>query len=82
MLAAPVSPVQGSSSVPTEGLPVPVFLSVLPSGVLSSLVSSSSESGLILRQAGVLPSAGVRSGVEVFQFGEIGDSSVGAGCCS
>jgi len=47
--------------------------------VRPSLVSSSSESGLILRQAGVLLSAGVRSGVEVFQFGEIGDSSVGAG---
>jgi hypothetical protein len=58
------------SSLPALMLRPPVFLSVIPSGVRPSLVSSSSESGLILRQAGVLPSAGVRSGVE---------ASVGAG---
>jgi len=74
-----VNEVAVPSSLPALVLRPPVFLSVLPSGVRPSLVSSSSVSGLILRQAGVLLSAGVRSGVEVFQFGEIGDSSVGAG---
>jgi hypothetical protein len=74
-----VNEVAVPSSLPALVLRPPVFLSDLPSGVRSPLVSSLSKSGLILRQAGVLPSAVVRSGVEVFQFREIGDSSVSAG---
>jgi hypothetical protein len=83
-----VESVNQATVLPPLSTPVlrpPVLLSDLPSGVRSSMVSSFSGSGLIHRQAVVLPSAGsvlVRSGVEEFQFGEPGASSSGAGHAS
>jgi hypothetical protein len=68
--------------LPAPVLIPPVILSDLLSGVRSSLASSSSGSGPILRQEVALPSAGsglVRLGVEDFQSGELGASSGSAG---
>jgi len=80
-----VNPVTILPPLPAPVLIPPVILSDLLSGVRSSLASSSSGSGPILRQAAALPSAGsvlVRSGVEDFQSGELGASSGSAGFVS
>jgi hypothetical protein len=79
-----VNPVTVLPSLPAPFLIPPVILSDLY-GVRSSLASSSSGSGPLLRQAAALQSAGsvlVRSGVEDFQSGELGASSGSAGFVS